>query len=210
MLTQDKRADLELKRQFCLLLEFCTSGRRFCSDNPYSIPEIREALQCWASIMGRHDWLGQCPREDAERIALQLETGHPYTFAETLTDPSKPLPIVEDLPTTPHVRGVLPALDEDWPKPHEVNRIGENPVKGLMLSLFPIRSEAQVRREADLNYTIRQNKRTRDWQIWETRGAHGCVRTYRPDLTKKGRDREDTVSFLHRRHPGSVVTIEVS
>jgi hypothetical protein len=206
MLTQDKRADLELKRQFCLLLEFCTSGRRFCSDNPYSIPEIREALQCWAAIMGRHDWLGQCPREDAERIALQLETGHPYTFEETLVDPSKPLPVLRRDPE---------------------GRIGENPVKGLMLTLFPIRhpvtgqqdarkqmleeqeeQEAKKRRVADLNYTIRQNKRTGDWQIWETR-CRGHVRTYRPDLTKKGRDREDTVSFLHRRHPASVVTIEV-
>lgn len=40
-----------------VLTEFCTSGRRYHSTNPYLIPEIRAALEVIAESQGRSDYL---------------------------------------------------------------------------------------------------------------------------------------------------------
>lgn len=40
-----------------VLAEYCTSGRRYYSTNPYGIPEIRAALEVIAASQGKTDYL---------------------------------------------------------------------------------------------------------------------------------------------------------
>jgi hypothetical protein len=53
---RDFALTVELERALSMLTEFCTSGRRYKTQNPYTLPEIKSALKAlaWAKGMDTH------------------------------------------------------------------------------------------------------------------------------------------------------------
>jgi len=50
--TKDFAMVKELERALSVLTEFCTSGRRYKTQNPYTLPEIKSALKALAWVKG--------------------------------------------------------------------------------------------------------------------------------------------------------------
>ena len=205
----DRRDLLETRMHLAIVLDgFIKCGTNHV--NPYTLTPIKNALKFFARSAGWENPDNSYLDVDLLRIAHEAERTLDML---SVLGPEKTDQVLADLGTPPiasvaervgiaarivgrqnwHAGGMVPL--------HESGRIGENPVRGLPMSIFPIRFVGQSHGP---NFRlIKSRRQPSTWEVWEcvTSAAGDTGLKFRRDLTVLKRGHVQTAKTLRRQFP---------